>query len=762
MAQVVVFKYHLRKYNTSTSLWEYFYVDNTGVVLTTTTKTPLPQAPKGWDGQTLMWERGFQWYGVFTNYSNPLQFVNDGAKILKDRYYKDGIEAECQLYIEKHTLEVATWGYVEYYKGDIDFSRFKDMKDYVDVSIMDSGFLAKLKANESKMTEIPVEAHPDVVWVRMDGLDLVAQGQMTGSDQPRYLDGNIDSVAMHLGSLSIQRKCFPTLSFYGDVKGYSNGDIYIRGNETIISGLTYSTPAVSNNAGTFGTGSTDYWFIRNEDETLSYDIRLKGYMNLAVVNSSTGGDICTPYIGLWISSGGVISGGTTIATGTAVNPSVGVYQNQTIEIDYTFTLPPQERVYFFTDFTHTDFASSVSNQHFYKTELEAIWFNKVDETYIPALPAVEVAQGVCEVIDSGVSTFDQPIADYPAYLLTSGDALRNLSGSVLKTSFANYFAAHNCMFNSAFMFDKVNNEAQFVYKWFVFDTAQAPLDIGEVNNIEVSPLTQEMFAKLKVGYKPFTYDDFNGKDEFNTELQFQSPINRVSTEKNLVSPYRADMYGIELTRANLTNKTQADNDSDNDIFWLHIDDSAPAGTIPAGLPGAGQDYYNLYRDNTLTITGVVSPSMAFNIDLSPKRRIFAWGYWIRSMMYPNTSPDLVYQTSFKSQAGNAGLETDDGVTIITEKLNEAINGLPGTDYTNESPNRNEIFYPLIFTVEAKIPTNIMDLMTNPHGEIQFSYKGNTYYGWLLQVSDEPSFTPKQTYKLIASTSNTLTDLINGI
>lgn len=131
-------------------------------------------------------------------------------------------------------------------------------------------------------------------------------------------------------------------------------------------------------------------------------------------------------------------------------------------------------------------------------------------------------------------------------------------------------------------------------------------------------------------------------------------------------------------------------------------------------------------------------------------------------MYPNLSPDLVYQTTLKSQANNVSFETDDGVTIITEKVNEPISGLPGTSYTLESPNRNQIFYPLVFTVETKIPLNIMDLMTTPNSEIQFSYKGNTYYGWLLQVSDEPSFTPKQTYKLIASPSNNLTDLINGL
>ena len=362
-------------------------------------------------------------------------------------------------------------------------------------------------------------------------------------------------------------------------------------------------------------------------------------------------------------------------------------------------------------------------------------------------------------IQSTTGITNDPCNDNGGYLLTSGDALRNLPNSVLKTSFEDYFTAHNCMFNSAMYYDKSLDEVFMTYKYDVFDLASATLSIGEVNNIEVAPLTQEMFAKLRIGYRMNSYDEVNGKDEFNKELQFQSGLTRVTSERNLVSPYRADMYGIELTRANLNEKTQADESTDNDIFWVHADLSTIAGQIPAGLPGAGEDYYDLYRDNTLTITGLYSANTAFNIDFSPKRRMFAHGYWIRSVLYPPIPNTLTYTTSSKTASGNVGMATDDGVTIITEQANESISSLPPT---GEGTPRNQVLFPLVFTVEVKVPTNISILMANPHREIEFTYNGITGYGWLLQVSDEPSFTPKQTYKLIASTTNTLTDLINGI
>jgi len=455
---------------------------------------------------------------------------------------------------------------------------------------------------------------------------------------------------------------------------------------------------------------------------------------------------------------GAVTNTSGLGTGGQKPVNFGVYQDENIQLSGTVTIAPNEYLYIYLKQNHTVPAVAVGFTHIYFLDIKIDWLNRVPTTYIPILPPATIGDALVANIDSGSTFASAPLVDFDSYFLTSGDALRNLSGSILKTNWNEFYNAMNCMFNTAFYYDKSASSAEVTYKYYVFDTAASTMDLGEVNNLEVKPLTEEMFAKLKIGYKPYSYDEVNGKEEFNTQYEFQAPLTRVTSEKDLTSPYRADMYGIELQRANLTNKTEADKDQDNDIFWIHVDKTA-TGTIPAGLPGAGQTYYELYRDNTLTITGLISPSTAFNIDLSPKRRMFAHGYWIRSVMYPLLLPSISYSTSEKTIAGAGGLITDDGVTIIEEKANEQISTLPGT---GETPNRNTIFYPLIFTFETMIPANINDLMTNPYCEFTFTYKGTTYYGWLLEVSDEPSFTPKQTYKLIASPSNTLSNLINGL
>jgi hypothetical protein len=745
--QIELFKFYLRQYNTGTLTYEYFYLDANGDVQITTTKTALPQAPQGWQEMELKWERGFTYHGVFTNYTTPLKFVLDGGKILRYGYYNTGIETSMELFIEKHTNEVATWGYDDYYIGDIDFSRFKDMKDFVQIEIMESGFIKNLKAKEDSTLEIDVEQNADKIFVMMDGIDLQATAEFTSIDQPRYDTGTIDSVGEANGALNIIRKVFPTLLFYGELKGYGNGDIYCKGNDYLGNN---KTPAVTNNTATFDVSVSPYFILQNTSQTISYDINLVGLLTMASVNNAGGaGDNITPQIRVWNVKNLVVVSTTVIAVGSTLSPNFGVYQGQQIGVDATITVAPNEYIYIVVEHTHTNSVLMDSTMHFYSFELSINWLNKIATSYIPVIPMQSVATPLIENIDANYTLTSQPIIDKEDdYFLTSGDGIRGLANSKIKTTWMDFYNAMNCMFNTAFYYDKSIQTAYIDYKANVYDNGFTSMSLGNVAKMDVAPLTQEMFNKLKIGYKPFSYDEINGKEEFNTEYEFQSPITRVVSEKNLVSPYRADMYGIELTRANLTDKLQADSDMDNDVFWIHVDKTI-TGTIPAGYPNAGATYYGLYRDAAIITQGLISPSTAFNIEFSPKRRMLAFGNWIKSVTYPSPG-DMTFNTSSKTTDTSVGLGTDDGVTIIIEKDTIAISDLTGTT----------LFYPLVFTIDVKIPQNILALLTaSPYGEIDFEWLGNTYYGFLLEVSDSPTYTPKQTYRLIATTNNTLSNLI---
>jgi hypothetical protein len=373
-------------------------------------------------------------------------------------------------------------------------------------------------------------------------------------------------------------------------------------------------------------------------------------------------------------------------------------------------------------------------------------FNRVPETYIPALRTFDVGTELIQNINS-TTTFDSTLLGLnEVEVLTSGDALRNLDNAVLKTTIGDFYKAMNCQYRTVMKYITASDKVQIEAFEDIF-VVGTPINIGEVASLEITPFTSESFTKLKIGFPLVNTTEINGKDDPNTELQFQSPITRQARELDLVSPYHASATEIEIIRANLDGKKDADASSDNDVFWLKIEDTS-AGTVPSG-PGVGQPYFDLYREVGLTITGVLSPTTLFNVDFSPKRRLFKQGPFIKSILYPLSSEQIEFTSIGKSTNTGAGMVTDDGVTIITEKQSEDINDLDG----------DVLFYPILFSIGSHNAQLFNSLQSNPYKEIQFSYKGLDYYGWLLEFGDKPTADQRQEYKLLCSPS---TDLINLI
>jgi hypothetical protein len=723
--QVDLFRYSLRRFNVISNSYQYYFVDANGVVQSSFTPTALQYAPQGWEDQSLKWERGTKYYGVFTNYTNPLRFVKDGRKIIKTLYYNNGVNQVLELLIEKHSNLVASWGYQTYYVGDIDFSRFKDAKDFTQVEIMEQGFMAKLKANEDTMYETPIAGG---VWVKLDGYPLGGVAEWASATNGECL--------------ALASRYYPILSNYFN-DGY-NVNFYTTTQMVEYSNTNelYLIENISDS-----TQSIDFVYDYNVDVyngTTGFSGPLHFHIVASLVPNVFGPITDTS---LYVSPTAMATGTSQLFTGT-LTWSMNIPAGYRVTIRYFGTATP----------TPTPLYPSVAwkaTETNGGSKLSANWLSKVPETYVQCLTQQQVGEALTQKIDANSDFVSPPATATESYLLTSGDALRNLNNAVIKTSLDDFFKASNCMHNIGLWYDKTNSELHFDYKDDVFDTSTASFDIGEVASLQVEPYIPEMYAVTKFGYKRYDYDTINGKEEFNIDYTWNTPLVRMQGSRDLISPYRADMYGIELVRANLAEKTNADSDNDNDVFWIHADLSAVAGTIPAGYQGAGQNYYELYRDNSLTITGLISPADAYNIDFSPKRRMFQHGNHIVSSLTPYTSSVLTYVNSSKTQNGGVYLITDDGSTIIDEQENETIGNLSTTPY----------FVPYLFTIEVKIPVTLQEIFDTGmqrFAPVQFSYKGNTYEGFIIEASDSPTYRPKQTFKLLAKAGTNLTNLINGL
>lgn len=157
--------------------------------------------------------------------------------------------------------------------------------------------------------------------------------------------------------------------------------------------------------------------------------------------------------------------------------------------------------------------------------------------------------------------------------------------------------------------------------------------------------------------------------------------------------------------------------------------------------------YNLLRLNYSNVSGIPNPQTAYNIeDFTPARMLRTWGNWLRSIL-DNLQPGAI---SFQTLDKNQFLST----TLVDETITENAN----VDIaTLDEP----LFLAVVFRFKTQVPLNFADILTGAaNGYVQFSYLGNLYYGFPLEVSQKPSLNDTQEWTLIASTQNQLSQFVD--
>ena len=744
MAQPKPYKHYLRYYDISALAYEYYYVTG-GTVDNTSAKTELARAPEGWQEYEVGWERGFTYYGMFTSYATPLKFHKDGAFILRYLQYTYGIEAKCELLVEKFNSDTAVFDYETFFIGDLDLSKATDEFDYVVVPIMESGFPAKLKAREDTPYEFAIDGNADVKFVYSDGLNLQAKLSWAG-----------------LPNTSINGYYNPALVSYD----HEGTNLYLQQYDHLLSG---NSPFIllANNSNI----SQDIDFV--------YDYSITIHLDNSVAASSY----------FWIQFREVVISTNTFVSNTYILNSTYLHAPNltytyigTIQLPYT--LSPNRRIEVtYRMWQPVAAAFLISGTDYQLTsnyeEVTAYFVNRYEPSYIQTLRAVDVMEYLINEIgenslgqpDQTPTFIDHTIeSQFPSQIvITSGDAIRNLGGSKLKISFSELFKFLNTKFGVAFYYDKTTNTCHLQDKSNVFINSQGAGygNIGSVKNLKITPFTSEAFVNLKIGDKKQSYDQrgandteiTNGKDEFNTETVRLSPLVRINATADYISPIRCDMYGIEFVRVNLESKTLADSSTDNDVFAIHKNEDS-SGNFNRYVSGTGYvstPYYLLYRTpivaGTWEIQNISSPETAYNILFSPQRSLFRNGAYFRSLLKLNDSNSLNFQISGMNNVGNLKMITyTNGALDFNEGGAVLISDL--------CPDEGLLFQPVIFEFETKEVINLYNLIEdNPYNYITFTYLDNQYAGFIISAKSKPVIRGTTQFKLLAAPHIDLTNLI---
>lgn len=194
-----------------------------------------------------------------------------------------------------------------------------------------------------------------------------------------------------------------------------------------------------------------------------------------------------------------------------------------------------------------------------------------------------------------------------------------------------------------------------------------------------------IYSGIKVGYEKQDYDSVNGRDEFHFTNEYSTGITLTDNVLNLISPYRADAYGIEFLTSKRGEDT-TDSKSDNDIFFVCAELS--------------EDKYKLIR---IPVSGVISPDTMFNAMYSQRYMIKANEKFIGA---------FTDRLEFASSEGNSDIVIDG----VSEKADILISGRS-------------------FTVgELSFETGDIEILSDLSGYVVVTNGGKAYKGYLSNVS----------------------------
>lgn len=685
-----------------------YYVSN-GMVLASSTPRPLQFTPDGWRNITISNQRNQKYFAIDRSFSVPLDYVKDGAQILKHLYYNRGLEEKVFMCIAKQVLYFDATHYGYYYtllyKGEIDLANFTDASTKVTVNIMEGGPVKLIKARENTSYEIPVED----ILVKMDGVNLhqsanyfVSNGALPNDLGGHTLDAMLlaNEAISSLGALSQQRV----------VTGNSTSDLWNLGQFFLIAGaedadITISwdfrmRPELTGVGAVFGTTIALQCRVLMSSST---EFSIPGVPFGRNIEEIGGGDPLLLYNIKHHFQG-------SVSFTAPVGSKIVLYMTATVNRDFTF----------FTYDNDGEFSVAYTYTH--------------PTTYIKALRPLKLLQDIIYKLTDGQYTIaSDALTTHNDIVVTCGDAIRGIDGAKIKTTLLNFFQSFNTVLGIGM--GMKGQQLRLEQKSYWVDYSN-PIDLGEVKNLRISPATDYIYNNLKIGYPAQQYEDVNGRQEFNNTHEYDLPVTRITKTLEMVSSYRADCYGIEFTRINLEGKNTTDDKADNDVFLLHIKD--------ASIEEEGQAVYELDRTLNAGATGILEPETVFNIFLSPKHCLFRNGNYLHSLFYKQDGKIITFQTTEK----NASLVSD-----VTENSNVVVNDLDPA-----------LFQPNLLEMEAKMPINIqLVLDLNPVKAFTFTFLGVQFTGIPIKQSSRDSDRAAQNIQLLAAPTQDLTpmEFING-
>ena len=615
-----------------------------------------------WDDVEMSFKRG-DYDGVVRSFSTKFEFANGAYSLLLKEYLSNYLNSSATLVFYTRNN---SWLLNEKFRCALDYSTFSYNDTTCEINAVDNSLASLIKAKKGTQYEYPVkeikESQPldydrllmnsDIKWsIPSDAEEPNVSHVMTAYPNayytiPFYMLGQPEIATKDIVEVfdTAENRFESTESLFGEYlfKNISDRDLTIRIKVKFSVFITYQRPGVS---------FPIYIRLSSYNENSK---ELKIYYQSATIQTFNTYTVD-------IDENLTISPGEMINFNIALAKSDPIYQNFPVNFKFNSLDTP-------LNISFSERGKSVKIDCISpKVLLNRLLRSITDKNNVTG----EIATGVDERLDMA--------------MIVPAESIRGLPNAKIYTSyikFANWMSAE-------FGFVPVigDEKVTFVHRDTLFQDTEIKDLQDSTSDLEYNVNAGLVYSGVKVGYDKQDYDSVNGRDEFRFTNEYTTGITLTDNVLELVSPYRADAYGMEFL-AEKRGEDTTDSDSDNDIFF-----------VGASLD---EEKYKLVRDG-YTISGVISPSTMFNAMYSQRFMIEANARYIGA---------FANALEFTSSDGNSDV---------------TINGV--------SERSSIVLGNKLFTVgELSVKTGDLEIPSDLTGYIRVEKNGHIYKGYVKSAS----------------------------
>ena len=612
--------------------------------------------------------------GVVRSFSNKFEFVKGAYDLLEAEYLSNYTKASAILVIG---VLNDSWGYNEKFRCKLDFSTYQSDGYTISINAIDDSVASIINANKSQVYDIPVsELKEDTLYY--DRIKLLNKSTM-------YITPNFENELMpdydRFMALRLQSRETLLPLAYGEISTPVKGvmEVYDVGMD-----IPYDN-----------AGKTGYFALCLVDK-IEINLRIRMVVDL----------LTTAVTSLHIRH---MSADNKLKSDKAIllskdGSSAGV---TSVDESLSYAMRDGDRLIAYilcVTSIGDDIDEIIKISRDYDLYIDYSARNK--PVNIDAFSPKKLLSSLLSRMGVSLSG-DIVSGSMPIPWMMAAESVRGIKDAKVHTSFSKF-----CDFAKALLgydYEILDNSVRFRHMndFFVNETKE----LDHVSNMELSVDESLIYSGVEIGFDKQDYDEINGRDEFHFKSSFSTGLDIKDNILSLISPYRADCYGLEFL-ANERDEESKDTDSDNDIFIVHARKDGDRLVLVREENGGA-----IYA-----VTGVLFPDTIFNASYSP-----------RNMLLVNKERLGICTDylSFTASDGNSSI---------------SIGGVSETLPISLPVNDRRI---RIDKVSLETP-GLSPFPGNYRGKLSFSYAGRSYEGWVSEITEKIGKYQTASYSLILS------------